>query len=258
MGMAQALAMPAAISLNEPCGGVDCPAALFPQQAIVRAWRSPQVKFSPADIWVKAPCGDAAWSWELSPQQTTAPFSRKPQAWALPAVICVNRTSAGGLVGYGVGEGVGWAVGVAIAALGGEGVAVGAGDGVGCAAIGWTAADGGAGVETRRGCGASLGGKGAGAGCVGVAGSGAAGWGAGGWTQAARAMQIAAQRAVILGEHSFCPSHERICVRRDAMAVRSSNSANAPCLNCAGPIISKFVGGVQIWRDAGGRRFLEK
>ena len=172
------------------------------------------------------------------PQQRTAPFSRSPQAWVLPAVICVKATSAGGEVGGGVGVGVG------IATLGDVVVAVGAGGGVGCAVGGGMAADGGAGVGL-----ATLGGKGAGGG------DGVAGRGGGDWEQANSARQIAAQRAAILGMFWFCHFLNK-CAVGVVIAAMLSNLGDAPCLNWAGAIISKFVGGAQLWRARGGAAFL--
>ena len=159
-----------------------------------------------------------------------------------------------------VDAGVGWAVGVRVAKLGGEGVAVGAGDGGGCAAVGEMAADSGKGWVGVGSVGWD--GKGAGEGVVSRgAGEGVAGKGAGsGWTQAARARQIAAHRAAVLGEHSFAPPPEQIYARREIMVVKLSNVGGAP-LNCVGAIVSDWLGafnncGLDFAGRERGRRYL--
>ena len=70
-------------------------------------------------------------------------------------------------------------------------------------------------------------GKGAGEDVAGR-GAGGVGWDAGtGWAQAARARQIAAQRAAILGTYSFCLSPNKITAN-EAMAAKLGNVGGAP------------------------------
>ena len=54
----------------------------------------------------------------------------------------------------------------------------------------------------------------------------------------------------VLGNIHFAPPPEQICARRGAMAVKSSNAANTPYLNCVDAIISKLVRGRAIFRGS--------